>query len=769
MAILYRTKKHKQKNILSTISVLVLICAMFFAMVSFFYTGAKDEAEELLHMQTKQIKDDLALQIKSDRENLVTMAHFASKLYADGESYDRMFASFEPIGLFSNIGILNTDNTFVTKVGTIDLSDKISFKDEAAKGAYISGRVDDLTNSSLQIIRSAVPIVVEDKTVGILYGVIKLDTISEKYNRMAKELDAQLIVYDKENGNYIINTVEGAKGNISSLKTRKYNNGYTYEKLIGNESGYSSFKSVQSGENLYIHYSEIDDIGWKIMLARNESQVFEKTNNVLLFVGILFLLQFLIIGCYAYIVARDKKAAFSIKQKASEIRKLLLKINSDEKNTTYALREIMSTALSRSAIFVDTEGRDYNYMNAAYVNDILVDDDRRYFVSELFRYATEFKNANNTDVGIIEMNADEQLARTNTELYEFLTKHGISNVIFAAATHNNNNNNNVNVLGVINPENKASARALLEEIAVCFSIAIYNKNHLNRTYTAATTDALTGVSNRVAYKKDILVFDNGKPSKFSCIYIDVNELHLRNNKFGHAAGDEMLIYIANALKNTFYGQYIYRMGGDEFLVFAENSAQETINRCVEVLIKELSVKDYHVAIGVSYREKNLNTEEMVRESEIRMYEAKAQYYQNKEQKSISKSEDKNYIQTKTGILEIDTLISILKEHYNGIYRVSLDTDHAHRILVPAYFGDNEEEDNFSKLIAKYADDSVHPDFHRAVMSFMNYDAIKKQLSDNKTPSITYKKTNGETVILSVYQLGESRENAKETLWVFAKD
>ena len=82
----------------------------------------------MLHIQTKQIKDDITLQLISDRENLATMANFASKLYADGKGYERMFDYFKPIGLFSRIGILNPDGTFITKDGTYDLKGKISFE-----------------------------------------------------------------------------------------------------------------------------------------------------------------------------------------------------------------------------------------------------------------------------------------------------------------------------------------------------------------------------------------------------------------------------------------------------------------------------------------------------------------------------------------------------------------------------------------------------------------------------------------------------------------
>ncbi|MBE7037228.1 MAG: hypothetical protein E7403_08040, partial [Ruminococcaceae bacterium] len=174
MAITYERKKQKQNNIIYTVVAAILICAVFLTMVSSFYNEAEEEAYEMLHIQTKQIKDDLTLQIKSDRENLITMANFAAKLYINGEGYDLMFKSFKPIGLFSNIGILNPDNTFVTKAGMLDLNGKISFEEEATRGAYISGRIPDLTREGKEIIRSAVPIVAQDKTVGILYGVIHL-------------------------------------------------------------------------------------------------------------------------------------------------------------------------------------------------------------------------------------------------------------------------------------------------------------------------------------------------------------------------------------------------------------------------------------------------------------------------------------------------------------------------------------------------------------------------------------------------------------------
>jgi len=766
MAIKYGKKQHRKNNILYTVIAAILLCVVFVNMVSYFYYAAEDEAYENLHMQTKQIKDDMELQLLSDRENLATMANFAAKLYSDGESFDLMFNSFEPIGLIENIGILMPDNNFITRAGTLNLNGKISFEEEAAKGEYISGRVKDLTRDNYEIIRSAVPIKVNGNTVGILYGVIKLDVLENKYNNMAKELDAQLFVYDKETGNLVIDTINDKLGNISFLENREYRDGYSYEQMINSEKGYASFQSVLKDEELYVHFSTLEGIDWKITLARYESQVFAKTHIISNLLLVSFVIMMLIMAIYIMILMRSEKQRSFATACASKIRKLLLEINQQQNNISESLKEIATFAKSRSAVFFDADGEDYNFAMPARLEEILSGDDRKYFISEILRYAAELHKVNNATVSLMCITPNNHLIKTNPDFYDFLKMHKITEVSFATVI---DKNNHIGILGVVNPKNGRTTRLLLEDIAVCFSIAIYNKKHLNKTEIAATTDSLTGVSNRVTYKKDLLMFDEEKPREFSCIYIDVNELHLRNNKYGHAAGDEMLLYIANTLKEVFYGHKIYRMGGDEFLVFAENSSQDDIKKGIDMLTRQLEPMDYHVAVGMSYRTQNMNTEEMVREAEIRMYEAKAQYYQAKETKRALSDNDNGYVHTKTGILEIDTMISVMKEKYNGIYRVDLDTDKAHRILMPAYLGYNENEEHFSALLTKYIDDSVASEFHRAMMSFLNYDALKRQLLEGKTPRITYKKTNGDTVVLSVYKLSNEDIAVNNTLWVFARD
>ena len=143
-----------------------------------------------------------------------------------------------------------------------------------------------------------------------------------------------------------------------------------------------------------------------------------------------------------------------------------------------------------------------------------------------------------------------------------------------------------------------------------------------------------------------------------------------------------------------------------------------------------------------------------------MYDAKARYYQEKEKTSVARSDERNYKFIETGNKDLDMMVKVLSGHYSGIYYVSLDTDVARRIIMPSYLDFSEKEERFSEILSDYIEKHVHPDFHRGMLRFLNYDVLKAELANGATPRFTYKKVNGEPIILSVYSQGD------ETLWVF---
>lgn len=98
---------------------------------------------------------------------------------------------------------------------------------------------------------------------------------------------------------------------------------------------------------------------------------------------------------------------------------------------------------------------------------------------------------------------------------------------------------------------------------------------LNKSYEKiqkqAVVDALTDIPNRRAFMERIeseFRRSAREKSPLSVIMIDIDHFKLYNDTYGHAAGDECLKTVAQAIKNTVKrpGDFCARYGGEEFVV-----------------------------------------------------------------------------------------------------------------------------------------------------------------------------------------------------------
>jgi diguanylate cyclase (GGDEF)-like protein len=99
----------------------------------------------------------------------------------------------------------------------------------------------------------------------------------------------------------------------------------------------------------------------------------------------------------------------------------------------------------------------------------------------------------------------------------------------------------------------------------------------------AYSDGLTEVGNRTAYEEKLKSIENRKEGKFGIVMLDVNNLKIVNDNFGHEMGDKLIRYASDLIKDTFgkIGK-VYRIGGDEFAVIIFNAnPQENYNIYVE--------------------------------------------------------------------------------------------------------------------------------------------------------------------------------------------
>ncbi|MCZ2499092.1 diguanylate cyclase [Xylophilus sp. Kf1] len=95
----------------------------------------------------------------------------------------------------------------------------------------------------------------------------------------------------------------------------------------------------------------------------------------------------------------------------------------------------------------------------------------------------------------------------------------------------------------------------------------------------ALTDALTGLPNRAAWYAELeraIARAQRRGTSMVIMFIDLNGFKEINDRFGHAAGDEVLKNFSFRLKNCCRrNDYVARLSGDEFVVCLDQTANGT--------------------------------------------------------------------------------------------------------------------------------------------------------------------------------------------------
>ena len=177
-----------------------------------------------------------------------------------------------------------------------------------------------------------------------------------------------------------------------------------------------------------------------------------------------------------------------------------------------------------------------------------------------------------------------------------------------------------------------SERVRINNQFIAESIGIWRKFEKH-----ATTDALTGLSNRHAmeeiYPREInRCLQDAQP--VSLIMIDVDRFKSFNDKFGHVAGDRALATVAHILQHQFRPRdLLVRYGGDEFCVLlpgvGEQEATEIADRVRQLVCGSTeSGKDsliqgpVAVSMGVAQLDSHGTLESLLKAADAALYRAK---------------------------------------------------------------------------------------------------------------------------------------------------
>jgi len=161
----------------------------------------------------------------------------------------------------------------------------------------------------------------------------------------------------------------------------------------------------------------------------------------------------------------------------------------------------------------------------------------------------------------------------------------------------------------------------------------------------AYTDALTGLSNRLAFREHLdqqLMLVRGAARQMALLFADIDDFKRVNDTLGHDAGDEVLVQFSSRIREVMEHSgngrsTLARFGGDEFVILLEsaeegdNGIRNDASRLAEALVVELSrpimVRGRQVFLGTSigitlFPDDASNAAMLMKNGDIAMYQAK---------------------------------------------------------------------------------------------------------------------------------------------------
>lgn len=119
------------------------------------------------------------------------------------------------------------------------------------------------------------------------------------------------------------------------------------------------------------------------------------------------------------------------------------------------------------------------------------------------------------------------------------------------------------------------------------SIAIERQERVRERQRLTYTDALTGLPNRARFNAILSEFAHDRSVLWGVLLIDIDNLKMVNDTFGHAAGDDLIRIVANRIADAVEPDSTYRLGGDEFAVLVKASENLDISKVAENILAAL--------------------------------------------------------------------------------------------------------------------------------------------------------------------------------------
>lgn len=170
------------------------------------------------------------------------------------------------------------------------------------------------------------------------------------------------------------------------------------------------------------------------------------------------------------------------------------------------------------------------------------------------------------------------------------------------------------------------------------NLVIADSLEMQRKYQRfASTDALTGLHNRGwlddTFDREIKRSERDE-LPLALLMIDVDNFKNYNDEYGHLAGDQVLITVANAIRSPLRpNDLVARFGGEEFAVLLPETTvsnaeiiaerlRDTVSRTDPGQLDEKQLPEVTISLGIAGRQPGYSLDMMIAAADVAMYHAK---------------------------------------------------------------------------------------------------------------------------------------------------
>lgn len=169
-------------------------------------------------------------------------------------------------------------------------------------------------------------------------------------------------------------------------------------------------------------------------------------------------------------------------------------------------------------------------------------------------------------------------------------------------------------------------KELMETVSYFLSSEISRRRLIDELEKKSIYDGLCGIKNRSAME---MIIRKCKKRNYSVgvLYADANGLKTLNDSKGHEAGDELLKNISMIMKRRFNRDFVYRAGGDEFVIIVPKMEKNDFFDACKALVQDFEeAEGISVAVGYEWGVNSADVENIMKTADKAMYEDKANYY-----------------------------------------------------------------------------------------------------------------------------------------------